>query len=107
MNRLEEIHERMDQMGNQVVNRQATPNNSRRDEQSNKGDESQFKEEDNEEEQPRRGRPDQNNQRRHKNRRDDDLCLSRGSKNVDDYHKEMEITMIRANILEDQEGTMA
>ncbi|RDY12722.1 hypothetical protein CR513_02444, partial [Mucuna pruriens] len=28
--------------------------------------------------------------------------LSEGSKSVDDYHKEMEMTMIIANILEDQ-----
>ncbi|RDX93475.1 hypothetical protein CR513_24262, partial [Mucuna pruriens] len=28
-------------------------------------------------------------------------CLSQGSKSVDDYHKEMEMTIIRANILED------
>ncbi|RDY04268.1 hypothetical protein CR513_12037, partial [Mucuna pruriens] len=32
--------------------------------------------------------------------------LSQGSKSVDDYHKEIEMTMIRVNILEDQEVTM-
>ncbi|RDX72471.1 hypothetical protein CR513_48034, partial [Mucuna pruriens] len=67
---LEEIHEHMDQMGNQIVHTQVTPNN----EQSNEGDKSQFEEEkDNEEEQPRRRSPNQNNQRRHRNRREDDL----------------------------------
>ncbi|RDY14131.1 hypothetical protein CR513_00855, partial [Mucuna pruriens] len=68
-----EIHKRTNQMGNQIANKQATLNNSRRDEQSNEGDESQFEEEDNEEEQPRRKRPNQNNQMRQKNRREDDL----------------------------------
>ncbi|RDX82453.1 hypothetical protein CR513_36755, partial [Mucuna pruriens] len=33
-------------------------------------------------------------------------CLSQGSKSVDDYHKEMDMAMIRANIVEDQEATM-
>ncbi|RDY04211.1 hypothetical protein CR513_12107, partial [Mucuna pruriens] len=57
--KLEEIHKCMDQMGNQIVNRQTTPYNSRRDKQSNEEDESQFEEEDNEEEQPRRRKPNQ------------------------------------------------
>ncbi|RDX85736.1 hypothetical protein CR513_33032, partial [Mucuna pruriens] len=205
--KLEEIHERTNQMGNQIVNRQATPNNSRRDEQSNEGGESQFEEEeDNEEEQPRRRKPNQNNHRRHRNIKEEDLggikikvpsfqgksdleaylewemrvdqifsCqsylkgkkvklvaleftnyalvwwdqmqkkrarygerpvrtweemkaimrsrfvpsyfygeiynklqhLSQGSNIVDDYHKEMEMTMIKANILENQEAIMA
>ncbi|PKI41877.1 hypothetical protein CRG98_037747 [Punica granatum] len=33
--------------------------------------------------------------------------LKRGSKNVEEYHKEMEIAMIRANVEEDREATMA
>ena len=33
--------------------------------------------------------------------------LTQGSKSVEDYHKEMEIAMIRANIEEDPEATMA
>lgn len=33
--------------------------------------------------------------------------LKQGSKTVEDYHKEMEIAMIRANIEEDREATMA
>ncbi|RDY08732.1 hypothetical protein CR513_07011, partial [Mucuna pruriens] len=33
--------------------------------------------------------------------------LSQGSKSVDNYHKEMKMVMIRANILEDQEATVA
>ncbi|KAJ8753022.1 hypothetical protein K2173_008809 [Erythroxylum novogranatense] len=33
--------------------------------------------------------------------------LTQGSKSVEDYHKEMEIVMIRANIVEDPEATMA
>ena len=33
--------------------------------------------------------------------------LTQGSKSVEDYHKEMEMTMIRANIEEDREATMA
>ncbi|RDX63900.1 hypothetical protein CR513_57608, partial [Mucuna pruriens] len=122
-----------------------TPNNSRRDEQSNERGESQFEEEeDNEKEQLRRRRPNQNNQRRHGNRREDVIGgikikiplfqgksdpkaylewkmrvdqffsfqsysegkkrFSQGSKSVDDYDKEMEMTMIRANILEDQKA---
>ena len=32
--------------------------------------------------------------------------LTKGYKNVDDYHKEMEIAMIRANVEEDREATM-
>ncbi|RDX93854.1 hypothetical protein CR513_23826, partial [Mucuna pruriens] len=137
--KLEAINKHMDQIWNQIINRQATRNNSRRDEQSNERDESQFKEEDNEEEQPRRRMPSQNNQRKHRNRKEDDLggikikvpsfqgksnseaylewgiCVDQifscqsyleGSKSVDDYHKEMEMIRIRANILEDQETTM-
>ncbi|RDY04714.1 hypothetical protein CR513_11536, partial [Mucuna pruriens] len=183
-----------------TLEKRTTPNNSWRDEQSNKEGESQFEEEDNEEEQQRRRRPNQNNQRRHRNRRKDDLggikikvpsfkgksdleaylewkmrvdqifscqSYSKGNKVklatleftnyvlvwwdqmqkerarygerplrtweeikaimrrrfvssyfhkelhdklqrlYDDYHKEMEMTMVRANILEDQEATMA
>ena len=33
--------------------------------------------------------------------------LSQGYRSVDDYHKEMEIAMIRANVEEDREATMA
>lgn len=33
--------------------------------------------------------------------------LYQGSKSVEDYHKEMEILMIRANVVEDREATMA
>ena len=33
--------------------------------------------------------------------------LNQGYKTVDEYHKEMEIAMIRANIVEDREATMA
>ncbi|XP_052182451.1 uncharacterized protein LOC127795058 isoform X1 [Diospyros lotus] len=33
--------------------------------------------------------------------------LTRGSKSVEDYHKEMKIAMIRANVEEDRETTMA
>ncbi|RDX93481.1 hypothetical protein CR513_24251, partial [Mucuna pruriens] len=33
-------------------------------------------------------------------------CLYQGSKSVDDYHKDIKMTIIRANILEDQEATM-
>ncbi|GKV11026.1 hypothetical protein SLEP1_g22315 [Rubroshorea leprosula] len=33
--------------------------------------------------------------------------LTQGSKSVEDYHKEMEITMVRANVEEDREATMA
>jgi hypothetical protein len=33
--------------------------------------------------------------------------LTQGTKSVEDYHKEMEITMIRANVEEDREATMA
>ena len=33
--------------------------------------------------------------------------LTQGSKSVDDYYKEMEIAMIRANVGEDHEATMA
>lgn len=33
--------------------------------------------------------------------------LTQGSKSVEDYNKEMEIAMIRANIEEDKEATMA
>ncbi|KAL0313326.1 UNVERIFIED_CONTAM: hypothetical protein Sradi_5731900 [Sesamum radiatum] len=33
--------------------------------------------------------------------------LSQGSKSVDEYYKEMEIAMIRTNIMEDNEATMA
>ena len=32
--------------------------------------------------------------------------LSQGSKSVEDYHKEMEIAMIKANVEEDREATM-
>ncbi|KAL2224880.1 UNVERIFIED_CONTAM: hypothetical protein Sindi_3121700 [Sesamum indicum] len=34
-------------------------------------------------------------------------CLTQGSKSVDEYYKEMEIAMIRTNIIEDNEATMA
>lgn len=34
-------------------------------------------------------------------------CLYQGSRNVEDYHKEMEIVMIRPNIEEDRDATMA
>ena len=33
--------------------------------------------------------------------------LTQGSKSVEDYHEEMEVAMIRANVEEDQEATMA
>ena len=33
--------------------------------------------------------------------------LNQGYKTVDEYHKEMEITMISGNIVEDREATMA
>ena len=33
--------------------------------------------------------------------------LTQGSKSVEDYHKEMEVAMIRANAEEDREATMA
>ena len=33
--------------------------------------------------------------------------VTQGSKNVEDYHKEIEVAMIRANVEEDQEATMA
>ncbi|KAL2251943.1 UNVERIFIED_CONTAM: hypothetical protein Sindi_2316600 [Sesamum indicum] len=33
--------------------------------------------------------------------------LTQGSKSVDEYYKEMEIAMIRTNIIEDNEATMA
>ena len=33
--------------------------------------------------------------------------LAQGYRSVDDYHKEMEIAMIRANVEEDREATMA
>ncbi|RDY03756.1 hypothetical protein CR513_12617, partial [Mucuna pruriens] len=33
--------------------------------------------------------------------------FTQGSKSMDDYYKEMEMAMIRANILKDQEATMA
>ncbi|GKV43149.1 hypothetical protein SLEP1_g50481 [Rubroshorea leprosula] len=33
--------------------------------------------------------------------------LTQGSKSVEDYHKEMEIAMVRANVEEDREATMA
>ena len=33
--------------------------------------------------------------------------LTQGSKSVEDYHKEMEVAMIRANVQEDREATMA
>ena len=33
--------------------------------------------------------------------------LTQGSKSVEDYHKEMEIAMIRANVEEDRETTIA
>ena len=33
--------------------------------------------------------------------------LSQGSRSVDDYFKEMEIAMLRANVVEDREATMA
>ena len=33
--------------------------------------------------------------------------LTQGSKSVDDYYKEMEIAMIRANVGENREATMA
>ena len=33
--------------------------------------------------------------------------LDQGYKVVDEYHKEMEITMIRVNVVEDREATMA
>ncbi|XP_038975640.1 uncharacterized protein LOC120106674 [Phoenix dactylifera] len=33
--------------------------------------------------------------------------LKQGTKSIEEYHKEMEITMIRANVEEDREATMA
>ena len=33
--------------------------------------------------------------------------LIQGSKSVEDYHKEIEVAMIRANVEEDREATMA
>ena len=33
--------------------------------------------------------------------------LTQGSKSVENYHKEMEVAMIRANVEEDKEATMA
>jgi hypothetical protein len=33
--------------------------------------------------------------------------LTQGSRSMEDYHKEMEVAMIRANVEEDQEATMA
>jgi hypothetical protein len=33
--------------------------------------------------------------------------LNQGYKTVNEYHKEMEIAMIRANVVEDREATMA
>jgi len=33
--------------------------------------------------------------------------LNQGSRSVDEYFKEMEIAMIRANVIEDREATMA
>ena len=33
--------------------------------------------------------------------------LTQGSKSIEDYHKEMEITIIKANVEEDRETTMA
>ena len=33
--------------------------------------------------------------------------LNQGYKTVDEYHKEMEIAMIRVNVVEDREATMA
>ena len=33
--------------------------------------------------------------------------LTQGSRSVEDYHKEMEVAMIRANVEEDWEATMA
>jgi len=33
--------------------------------------------------------------------------LNQGYKTVDEYHKEMEIAMIRANVVEDKEATMS
>ena len=33
--------------------------------------------------------------------------LNQGYKTVDEYHKEMERAMIRANVIEDREATMA
>ncbi|GKV13218.1 hypothetical protein SLEP1_g24263 [Rubroshorea leprosula] len=40
-------------------------------------------------------------------RQDRDLGLTQGSRSVEDYHKEMEIAMVRANVEEDREATMA
>ena len=34
-------------------------------------------------------------------------CLNQGYKTVDEYHKEMEIAMIRANVVKDREATVA
>ena len=33
--------------------------------------------------------------------------LTQGSKSVEEYHKEMEIAMVRANVMKDREATMA
>jgi len=66
--KLEEIHRHMDQMKNQIVNRQAFP---RRDD--HEGGWSQNKEYDHEEEKPIRRIPIQNNKRRYGNQGDDDL----------------------------------
>ena len=33
--------------------------------------------------------------------------LTQGSRSVDEYYKEMEVSMIRANVMEDREATMA
>ena len=33
--------------------------------------------------------------------------LRQGNRSVEEYHKEMEILMIRANVVEDREATMA
>jgi len=33
-------------------------------------------------------------------------CLNQSTKNVDEYHKEIEITMILTYIMEDREATM-
>ena len=33
--------------------------------------------------------------------------MTQGSKSVEDYHKEMEVTMIRTNVKEDREAIMA
>ena len=33
--------------------------------------------------------------------------LTQGNRSVEEYHKEMEIVMIRANVMEDREATMS